>query len=254
MPDTNPLPTGNVAYSGAVPDQPLAHIRHLLSAFGRTPDGVGLVTGLMRDTALIQTISQDLTDAQIAADLDETKRQAEALVNLIEGVGGDHYGDLDGDGDITNPSDGWGLLNSAESGGYIQTSIEHARFAADTPQATAHIIEQAGLMEIAAQNLGGWAAQLRDAALAVIDSDDSAAADEYVQQIVELIELFANGQDTNGNGIVEPVPNEGGAKTVEEHAMNMAAMSVLLGADRIPEPANTPGPSEPASFLDEEYY
>jgi tRNA A-37 threonylcarbamoyl transferase component Bud32 len=254
MPDTNPLPTGNVAYSGAVPDQPLGHIRHLLSGFGRTPDGIGLVTGLMRDTALIQTVSQDLADAQNAADLDETKRQAEALVNLIEGVGGDHYGDLDGDGDITNPSDGFGLLPSAESGGYIQTSIEHARFAAGTPQATASIIEQAGLMEIAAQNLGGWAAQLRDAALAVIDSDDSRAADEYVQKIVELVDLFVNGQDTNGNGIVEPIPNEGGAKTVKQYALNMAAMAVLPGAERIPEPANTPGPTEPASFLDEDIY
>jgi tRNA A-37 threonylcarbamoyl transferase component Bud32 len=243
-PDSNPLPTGDAVYSGAAPPGSLSHIRHLLAAFSRTPDGGGLVINLQKQADLITKTAQDMLDSQEEGDLDELKSQAEGLVNLIEGEGGEHFGDLDGDGTGTNPGDGFGLLPGARSAGYIQSSIEHARYAAGAADATASVIEHAGYFETAAQNLGGWAAQLRDMALAVIESEDLKTAEQYVQQIAELAEQFVKGRDANGNGRIEPIHDEGGMETVFYYARHMAEMPVLAGMNRVPEPASgdtTPG-------------
>jgi len=234
-PDSNPLPTGDVVYSGAVPPGPLVHVRHLLVNFSRTPDRIGLTIGVIHSAQRIMEISQALRDAQQDKDLNEMKRQSEGLVNLIEGDGGEHYGDLNDDGTITDFGDGFGLLPGARTGGYIQTSIEHARYASGTEDATAYIIDQVDKLEIAAQNLGGWTAQMRDAAISIADVDDIDASEEAVQQIEDLANLFMYGQDVNGNGRVEAIPDEGGAETMFNHARHMADMFVLEGANRIPE-------------------
>ena len=238
-PDPNPLPTGDVAYSGAIPPGSLVHVRHLLVSFSKAPGEIGLTVGLMRDTGLILTIAQSLQSAQNEQNLIEVVRQAEGLVNLIEGDGGTDFGDLNGDGEITNPSDNFGLLPGARTGGYIQSSIEHARFAADSPDATVYIVEQATALETAAQNLGGWAAQLRDEAMSIVRSSDLANAEAHVQAILVLSDLFSNGQDTNGNGQIEPIQGEGGAQMTYYYALRMADMAVLLGRNRMPTPAQS---------------
>ena len=259
-PDTNPLPTGEAVYSGAVPSGSLAHVRHLLSAFSRTPDGGGLVINLLKHVDLITATSQAMLDDEKKSDLDALRSEAEGLVNLIEGQGGEHYGDLDGDGEITDPGDGFGLLPGARNSGYIQTAIEHARFAASTDDATANVIHRAEEMEAAAQNLGGWAAQLRDEAMAIISSEDVDPAKPHVQKIADLATLFADGQDTNGNDIIEPIPNEGGAQTVFYYAQRMADMPVLAGSNRVPDPASgnptpntAPEPGSSSNTGDEGY-
>lgn len=247
-PDSNPLPTGEVMYSGSIPAGPVNHIRHLLSGFGRTPGGNGLVIGIMRHDALLLALSDDL--AADAEDIDALHRHAEAIVNLIEGSGGENYGDLDDDGETTDPGDGFGLLPGSQGSGYIQTAIEHARFAAGSEDATAQIIVEKDHMETAAQNLGGWAAMLRDTALEILASEDAAAAAEHVQAARDLITLFDQGQDENGNGEVEAMPGEGGAQTVLFYSLRMGAMPVLEGANRIPAPvAENPDPN----VFEEEY-
>ena len=115
-------------------------------------------------------------------------------------------------------------------------------------------------MEAAAQNLGGWAAQLRDEAMAIISSEDVDPAKPHVQKIADLATLFADGQDTNGNDIIEPIPNEGGAQTVFYYAQRMADMPVLAGSNRVPDPASgnptpntAPEPGSSSNTGDEGY-
>lgn len=248
-PDPNPLPTGAAVFSGAVPTESLMHIRHLMSGFGSTPGAVGLTIGVMRSAGLLRDLAQDLSAAYESEDIAEVKRIAEAVVNIIEGESGADYGDLDGDGDLVNPGDGYGLLPNSQNSGYIQTSIEHARFAAGTSDATPHVTGRAQAFEITAQNVGGWAAQLRDVALAILQSDE--VTGEQVSDVVRLVELLVNGQDVNGNGVIEPVTGEGGVKTMVHYALSMGDMVVLKGANRVPDPTdNTP---DPAVFPEYEY-
>lgn len=242
-PDTNPISSGSVVYSGSVPAGPLTHVRHLLVSFSKAPNQIGLTIGILHDTALIVSSTQAIVDAQKAGNLKEMKRQAEGLANLIEGKGGQDYGDLDGDGTVTDPSDGFGLLPNTSSGGYIQTSINHASYAAGSPDATSYEMEQAKNLETAAQNLGAWGVQIEAAALAITKSKDVASNADSVQQLVTLAPLFAHGQDINGNGKIEPILNEGGADTVYFYAQRMADMTVLPGKDQVPAPAATPAPN-----------
>ncbi|HEX3052357.1 MAG TPA: serine/threonine-protein kinase [Aggregatilineaceae bacterium] len=234
FPDQSPLPTSEVAYSGAVHPGPLTHIRHVLVSFGNNPDHVGLMIGVKRDSELIQASAQALLEAQQASDLDGIKQQAEAMVNVIEGKAGEHYGDLDGDGTITDPSDGVGLLLSADSTGYIQTAIEHARYATGTEGVSQEIATNAALFEVAAQNLGGWAVQIRDLSWQLLESNDADQVGELAQQIVDLTTLFMDGQDSNNNGQIEPVPGEGGVQTAYAYALNMADMILMEGSNRMP--------------------
>jgi serine/threonine protein kinase len=236
-PDTNPLPSGNVAYSGALPAAPLVHIRHLLVAFAQAPGSIGLTIGVMRDSNLMTQTAQAILDAQKVGDLAAMKREAEGLVNLIEGQGGADYGDLNGDGTITDPSDGFGLLPGARGGGYIQASIEHASYAASSPGATSYMVDQANKLEAAAQNLGAWAAQIRDTGLAIIKSQTVDDAAEPVHRVVRLVDLFANGLDLNVDGQIEPVVGEGGAQTMYFYARRMADIFVVSGPAPTPNPA-----------------
>jgi tRNA A-37 threonylcarbamoyl transferase component Bud32 len=238
-PDANPLPSGNVAYSGSLPAAPLVHIRHLLVAFSQAPGGIGLTIGVMRDANLMTKTTQAILDAQKAGDLAGMKREAEGLVNLIEGEGGADFGDLDGDGVITNPSDGFGLLPGSRGGGYIQSSIEHATYAASSPGATPYMIDQADKLEAAAQNLGGWAAQIRDTGLAIIKSQTVDDAADPVHRVVRLADLFVNGLDLNADGQIEPVAGEGGAQTMYFYARRMADIFVVSGPIQALNPAET---------------
>lgn len=236
-PDTNPLPSGDVAYSGALPDIPLMHIQHLLVAFPGAPGGIGLMIGVLHDSDLMIQTAQAILDAQKAGDLAGMRREAEGLVNLIEGRGGADYGDLDGDGTITDPSDGFGLLPGASSGGYIQSSVEHASYAAGAPGATPYMVEQADKLEATAQNLGGWAAQIRDTGLAILKSQTVDDAAEPVHLVVRLVDLFAHGLDLDTDGQIEPVAGEGGAQTMYYYARRMADIFVVPGPALTPEPA-----------------
>jgi len=248
-PDSNPLPSAEVAYSGALPAAPLVHIRHLLVAFAQAPEGIGLTIGVMRNADLMTRSAQAILDAQKAGDLARMRREAEGLVNLIEGQGGADFGDLDGDGSVTDPGDGFGLLPGARGGGYIQSSIEHARFATSAPGATPYMIDQAGKLEAAAQNLGVWAAQIRDAGLAIIKSQTTDDAAESVHRVVRLVDLFVHGLDLNANGQIEPVVGEGGAQTMYFYARRMADTFVVSGsalppagaADLVPTRPGMPG-------------
>ncbi len=234
MPDVSPLPTSEVAYSGAVHPGPLTHIRHVLVSFGNNPGRIGLMIGVELAAELIRASAQAILAAQQDGDLDGIKQQAEAMVNVIEGQAGEHYGDLDGDGTTTDPSDGVGLLLSADSTGYIQTSIEHARYAVGTEGVSQEIATNAALFEVTAQNLGGWAVQIRDLCWQLLESDDADQVGELAQQIVDLTEVFISGTDTNQNGEIEPVPGEGGVQTAYTYALRMADMVLMEGSDRMP--------------------
>src|SRR5262249_13197729 len=160
-----------------------------------TPNQIGLTVGLVEQTRLLDTAAQDLLAAQQAGDLTKMKRTAEGIVNLIAGPTGQGAGDLDGDGTITNPGDGFGLLLNGNNSGYIEGTLDHAKLAAGQPDASANIQLHAAHVQIAAQNLNEWAVQLRDIAARIGTSKDTTAAGDDVRQAVALADRMLNGKD-----------------------------------------------------------
>lgn len=237
-PDPSTLPSGNVVYSSAVPPGALMHIRHLLVAFDDTPNHIGLDVGLLKDAKLVNKTTRDMLDAHQKSDFERVLIDAETLVNVIEGKQGPQYGDLDHNGTISDPSDGYGLLLNGKNNGYIEGAIDHAGLAAASPDATEEIKMHSEHVKIAAKNMEEWATQLRDLGLQILASKDNAAAAESISKSVALGDRLLNGIDLDGDETVDPVPGEAGALIAYEHAFYMADMPVLSGPNAMP----TPGP------------
>ena len=226
-PDPNPASSRNVVYSGAVPPLALEHIKHLLVAFPTTAQQTALTVGLVAQATVLNDTAQAMLAAQKAGDLATMRRDAEGMVNLIAGPTGQGAGDLDGDGTVTDPGDGFGLLLNGDNAGYIEGTLDHAQLSSDQPDATANIKLHAAHVKVAAENLSEWAVELRDRAARIAAAADVATASDDATQAAALADRFLNGKDLDGNEVVDPLPGEAGAKTAYQHARYLADIAVL---------------------------
>jgi serine/threonine-protein kinase len=245
-PDPNPDSSRNVVYAGGIPPQALMHIQHLLLGYDDTPGHIGLTVGLVQQATVLNATAKALRTAQQAGDGATMRREAEALVNLIAGPGGEGGGDLDGDGTVTDPGDGFGLLLNGKNAGYIEGTLDHAKFAAEAPDKTANIKLHAAHVEVAAENLSGWAVELRDRAARLARATDVAAAAADAGQVAALADRFLNGKDLDGNEIIDPVVGEAGAITAYQHARYLADMTVVAATGSAQSGAPSPAGTEVA--------
>ena len=237
-PNSNPTSSHDVVYAGAIPPQALVHIKHLLVAFDTTPGQIGLTVGLLQQATVLNTTAQEmLTAAQQAGDLAAMRRAAEGIVNLIADrpAGGRPHGRRQ----PTNPGDSFGLLPNGNNAGYIEGTLDHAQLAAGQPDRTENIKLHAAHVVVAATNLSTWAVELRDRAVRIATTTDVAAAGADAQQVAALADRFLNGKDLNGNEVIDPLPNEAGAKTAYQHAGYLADMDVVAPTPGTPGPAKT---------------
>jgi plastocyanin len=200
---TPSAPSNDIVLSGELPPNALIHIRHLLVAFGDTPNNVGLEIGLLRQAEELRRHAEFMRDSQAADNWAGVKLHAEHVVNIIEGDKGPNFGDLDKDGKVTNPGDGYGLLQGGERLGYLQGSKDHAELAAVANDATDAIKLHAGHVAVTVDNVKGWVTTIRDQSL--------------------------NGVDLKGDGQILPIVGSGGAITSYQHAQLMAEIQVVPG-------------------------
>lgn len=236
-PDQSPNPSGKVAYSSGIPPMALTHIRHLLVAYDDTPKQTGLVIGLMADVSLLDTSAAALVEAYDKRDAAEVRKNAEAINNLLVGSQGKGYGDLDGNGNLNDPGDGYGLLLNGDNLGYIEGTLQHAQLAMQMPDASANVQLHGGHVIICAKNIEDWATQILKLTAPILADPLSAASGKPIREIAALADRMQNGRDLNGNEQVEPIPGEGGAQTALRHAGYMTDMPILEGANMLPPPA-----------------
>ena len=238
-------PSTNVALSGQLPPNALVHIRHLLVSFDATPNKIGLEVGLLAEVDKVNEHAKLMRDAQAAGNLAAVKLHAEHLVNIIEGAKGANFGDLNKDGKVTNPGDGWGLLQNGDQLGYLQGTKDHAELAATAADATDDIKLHAGHVGVTVENISSWVTPIRDKALDALRATDSTGSAPIVAEIVKLGNQALNGVDLQGDGVILPVPGSGGAVTSYQHAQLMAAISVNAGSISV-----TPGvPAQPTAAV-----
>jgi plastocyanin len=230
-----------VIYTGQLPGPSLIHIRHLLVSFPAAPNKVGLEVGLRDQATILRRHTEFMVDALKANDLATVKLHAEHLVNLIEGSKGPDYGDLNKDGQVTNPGDGYGLLKNGDQLGYLEGSKDHANLAAQAEGATPAIKLHASHVVITVDNATGWVTGVRDQSLAVLKVNDIKAATPLVQQISVLSNQILNGVDVNGDGIILPIPGSGGVVTSYQHAQLMASIPLTFPGDTATGEGDTGG-------------
>jgi serine/threonine protein kinase len=221
-PDNSPNPSNNVAFSAFLPSNGYSHVRHLLSTFPSTPNQTSFIRGLRTDTELIKTLSQDMLAALEAGDGATMRLKAEQILNIILGNQNPDYKDWNGNENIDDPSDGYGLLLNGSNNGYIQGTFTHANLSLTSPDATQNMLTHGEHVKISADNLSVWTPELRDQIIAVFEATSLTDAEGPVRQAVVLANQIHNGVDVNGNENVEPIPGEGGAMTAYEHSYYMA--------------------------------
>ena len=234
-PDDSPNPSGQVAYSSAIPIGALMHIRHLLVEMDDNPSHIGMAVGLVNDTTLIKKSADAMLQAFTSKDSANVRSNAEAIINLIVGKqDSTFYKDWDGNGRINDPGDGYGLLLNGNQAGYVGGVIDHAKLAAESSDATAEIHSHSEHVIVGATNVEDWATQLRDLAVRIAQAKPGGYSEADVRTAVTLADKMLNGIDINGNEEIEPIPGEGGAIVTYDHAAYMADMPILAGKDQSP--------------------
>jgi serine/threonine-protein kinase len=245
-PDPSPNSSGVVVYSSAIPGGALAHVRHLLVSMPDTPGQIGLIQGMRKDAALVDERANAMLAAFEAGDEAALRKSAEAVVNLIVGSQSPEYGDLDNDGVVTDPGDGYGLLLNGESPGYTGGALSHAQYAMQSGDAPESVLFHGEHVIISVTNVEGWAVQLRDLCLAILKNPLDEELRGQIVQAIGLADQIVHGVDLDGNERVDAVPGEGGVLTAHDHAYYMADMDILAGAGQVmppgPPPETTPVP------------
>jgi len=227
----------NVLLSGALPEKALVHIRHVLFSIGTTPNKIGFALGLRQETDELQRHTQFLKDAFDAGNFALVKVHAEHIANIIEGSQGEHFGDLNRDGKVQNPGDGFGLLQNGQQDGYIKGMSDHAKLAADAPDATDAIKLHAGHVQIAGENTRVRVTDIRDRALKIAQAGGISNTQQDVLNILALAQQTIQGVDVNLDEQIGPVPGEGGVLTAYQHAQLMAGIPLAPGQAAAPAPA-----------------
>jgi serine/threonine protein kinase len=226
-PDLNPNSSNNIAFSVKLPEGGRKHVRHLLYSFGATPNQIGFIRGLDADTNLLTKLAAQVLASYQLGDEEDVLLQAENMLNIIVGSQSEDHKDWNGNGEIDDPGDGYGLLLNGSNLGYIQGSFTHADLAITSPDATENMLTHGNHVKISANNVGDWTAGLRAQLIDILQNPTSADKEGLIRQAVATANQIRVGVDLNGNERIEPIPGEGGALTAYEHAYYMADMLIL---------------------------
>ncbi|MEW5870667.1 MAG: serine/threonine-protein kinase [Chloroflexota bacterium] len=135
------------------------------------------------------------------------KRHTEHIVNTLEGQDGEHYGDVNGDGNAQDPGDRVGVL------GYLKRVHEEASALQNeslSPEQTAYL-QQLLAVE---QNSEQLIADCYEAAMKIIASDTAEEAQNNALIFQELVQALQTGRDLDGNGAIDTLTGEGGLQAL----------------------------------------
>lgn len=232
-PDRDPAPSGVIAYKDELPSGVILHIRHLLSKWDSAPNQTGLAVGTRSQSWLVRTHAGFLIAEARAGNLAGVKSHAEHLVNMIEGAKGPHYGDVNKNGRVENPGDGYGLLV------YAELASVHAGLAAASPGASATTKLHSTHVIASTESIRAWTPRIRDIALQIAVASSVNEAIPFVDELDLLGNATYSGVDANGNGRIELIKGEAGAEITYVHSQLMGIYN--LAGDGTPPPAVVPG-------------
>ena len=225
VPDDDPAPSDVVAFSASVPRAAMQYIRELLSSASEG-DSMGHL-GQLRAQAMIA--ANDAQSAAAAQNIAQIKMYAEAMVNEIEGMGGDNYGDHDGDGATADNGDGVGLLAHS-------ANRERALYAAVAARDVTTILDNAAAVDGYGAYVDDALMGARDAGLEVLAAEIPLLASTYAANAASLMDAALNGftssDPTTGALTLEP-----GVVHMYEAAQAMATYTLQPGSEGLPPTA-----------------
>jgi hypothetical protein len=240
--------SGDVVASSIFPPLALNHVRHVLVAISSAPKGIALIQGLWYTADDINTSVEELDAAFDEGDEETARLKTEEIINQLAGSENmEYYKDWNGDGEISDPAEGFGFLQNSNPGsgteqGYLTQTLNHAQFAADAPDATKNIVEATKNLAVCIANMEERGNQLLDLALKLQKMDFDSGMESTIADLLLSSSHLLYGKDTNNNGRIEAVVDECGADTAYETAYLMSEMPLLPGAARVPPPMKSAPP------------
>jgi serine/threonine protein kinase len=225
--DLDAKPSNLIAYSSVLPAEGLTHLRQMLVSSSETPNGIALIQGLNSEIELIDQLARGMQSAYQRGNETSTRKNAEAILNLMAGDQSEFHKDWDGDGQVTDSGDGFGLLPNGVKLGYIQAISSHTDSTIHSLNATQHMIKHGEEVKICAKNLEDWTSQLRDLLMTIVTSAPDTNLSQPVLDSVNLADLLLNGVDTDDDKNIDAVAGECGMSSLYGYAYSMADMTLL---------------------------
>jgi hypothetical protein len=223
-PDPDPNSSAIVAYSFYQSQEGLTHLRYLLAKYPGSPNETALIQGLNTDIQTINELGQEMQKASANGNADRVKLNAEAMLNTISGDQSPDRKDWNADGQVDDPSDGYGLLLNGRNLGYLQAVYAEADAAVKSPGASQEMVTSGEGLKNSVQNLAQWTEQLKELLTAILADPAPADFDQKVAEAAALTTKLLAGIDANEDGQVEAVVGEAGAQVAYEQAYRMADM------------------------------
>jgi hypothetical protein len=202
----------------------LTHVRYLLASFPNAPEKAALIQGLRTDVQKIYELASELQKQANNGNRAHMLVDAEAIQNIIVGNESSKHVDADKNGTVEDPSDGFGLLLNGRNLGYLSAVYAEADATVNSTNASQQMIEYGQGLKVSIQNLAQWTPQLQDINAMILSAPAGSDVKQKAAEVVALASKMLNGIDLDADGIIEPVPNEGGAQTAYEQAYHMADM------------------------------
>ncbi len=223
----DPAPSGLLTYSFTLPADGLTYLRYLLVSSPDAPDNIATFQGLIATARLIEQNAKELQSAFQRGDYYSMRRNAEVVLNLLAGSQSDTHRDWNGDGQINDPGDGFGLLLNGDRLGYIQTVYAQTDYTVSSAGATEYMIQHGEEVKTCTQNLARWTPQLRNLVQTILTSTTETDLSQPILDSVQLADHLLNGIDFDKDGTIEPIPGECGIISAYEYASSMADMPLL---------------------------
>jgi serine/threonine protein kinase len=241
-------PSGKVVYSSIFPPESLIPVRNLLASYAKVPDNLALIQGLWYYSGYYVTISisgdkdtktTGLVEAFKNGDEATVRARTEEVINQIVGNQSEQFLDYNKDGNIDNtpgdiPTDGFGSFPNGTQNGYIQETALQAKLASDAADSTPNIRTNSDNLQICINNMEGRLNLLLQSALKLNETPFGPQMQPIVTDLETLGNTLLNGNDTDGNGLVEATPGECGANDAYKLAYLMADMLLYPGENRVP--------------------
>lgn len=243
---------GRVAYAYTLPGAGLDYLRRLMVSFPTTPDQVPLIQGLVGNATLLDQNAREMQSGSASGDAESVSRDAESLMNLLVGDQSQDHKDWNGDGQISDPGDGYGLLLNGNHLGYIRAVFSHADYAVNSAGASRNMVVNGENVKACTQNLARWAPELRDHLLTILNAGSISEMDQAVQRSAVIADQMLNGIDLSDGGGTDFLSEGCGVLAAREQAYRMADMP-LLPVNLLETPlgsigTGTPSPTATSTF------
>ena len=196
-------------------------------SFPGIAEQAGLIQGLTSDTKLIDEAGREMLINYENGNEASTRQNAKSIMNLLVGDQSSDHKDWNGDGQITDPGDGYGFLLNGNNLGYIQAVYSYADYTVNSPGASQNMIVNGKNVKDCSENLARWTPELRQQISSILNAAAVSEMAQGIQRSAELANQILNGVDKSENGEIEPIADECGVLVAYESTYHMADMPLL---------------------------